>query len=78
METSVIVPVYNVRDYIENTLCSILNNSYEDYELIVIDDGSTDGTPAIVRNLRRYSVHEEDKLLLRGSALSVSPINHYL
>lgn len=39
---SVIVPIYNVEDYLEDCLASILNSTYEDFELILVDDGSTD------------------------------------
>ena len=39
---SVIVPMYNARDTIERCLLSIINQSYQDLEIIVIDDGSTD------------------------------------
>lgn len=41
---SIIVPVYNVREYIERCIASILNQTYLDYEVILVDDGSTDGS----------------------------------
>ena len=44
---SVIIPVYNVAGYIENTISSILKQTYTDYELILVDDGSTDGSEKI-------------------------------
>ena len=37
---SVIVPIYNVENYLENCINSILNQSYTDFELILVDDGS--------------------------------------
>jgi len=46
---SVIIPVYNAEKYIEKTLESIFNQSFTDYEIIVIDDGSTDNTPNILK-----------------------------
>ena len=42
MRFAVIVPVYNVEQYLEKCILSILNQSYRDFELILIDDGSTD------------------------------------
>lgn len=41
---SVIVPVYNSQNYIERCIESIINQIYQDYELIIIDDGSTDNS----------------------------------
>ncbi|MGF1578735.1 MAG: glycosyltransferase family 2 protein [Gemmataceae bacterium] len=42
MKLSVIVPLYNKRPYVERALASILDQSFSDFELIVVDDGSTD------------------------------------
>lgn len=44
---SVIVSVYNVADYLEECLDSIMAQTFKDYELIIVDDGSTDGSAAI-------------------------------
>ena len=48
IKVSVIVPVYNEEQYISATLDSIINQNFKDFELIVIDDGSTDNTLEIV------------------------------
>lgn len=48
---SVIVPVYNVALYVERCVSSILNQTYSDLEILLIDDGSTDDTPSIVDKL---------------------------
>jgi glycosyltransferase involved in cell wall biosynthesis len=45
---SVVVPVYNVADYLAEALDSILAQSYDDLEVVVVDDGSTDGSRARV------------------------------
>lgn len=45
---SVIVPVYNGERYLRDCLRSILAQCHENLELIVVDDGSTDGTPSIL------------------------------
>ncbi|MCE7059785.1 glycosyltransferase [Dyadobacter sp. CY343] len=43
---SIIVPVYNKEQYVESSLNSILNQSFTDFEVIVVNDGSTDSSPA--------------------------------
>lgn len=43
-QISIIVPVYNVEDYLERCIDSILSQTFIDYELILIDDGSTDSS----------------------------------
>lgn len=49
---SVIVPVYNGQDYLENCIRSIEGQTYENYEVIIVDDGSTDETDAVCDKLR--------------------------
>lgn len=44
---SVIVPIYNVAPYLRNCVNSILNQTFRDFELILVDDGSTDGCSKI-------------------------------
>lgn len=48
---SIIVPVYNVREYITITIQSILSQTLSDFELLAIDDGSTDGSGELLDNL---------------------------
>lgn len=45
---SVITPVYNKEKYIANAIQSVLNQSFHEFEYIIVDDGSTDSSPAIV------------------------------
>ena len=51
MKISVIVPVYNVQAYLAECVQSILNQTYSDFELLLIDDGSTDRSGAIAEEL---------------------------
>ena len=46
-EISVIIPAYNVEEYLPRCLDSILDQSFRKYEVIIIDDGSTDNTGKI-------------------------------
>lgn len=57
MLISIIVPVYNVRDYLPRCLDSILANELSDCEIILVDDGSTDDSGAICD---RYAAEHSD------------------
>ena len=48
---SIIIPVYNGEKHIENTVQSILSSSYRNLELLLVDDGSTDGSLALCRKM---------------------------
>lgn len=47
---SVIMPVYNGEEFIEDAIQSVFDQSYRNIELIVVDDGSTDGTLGILKS----------------------------
>lgn len=62
---SIIVPVYNARDYIERCVDSILNQEYQNLEILLIDDGSVDGTDVLLdayaaRDQRVRVIHQEN------------------
>jgi glycosyltransferase involved in cell wall biosynthesis len=46
---SVVIPAYNVGRFLPETLASVFNQSYSSYEVIIVDDGSTDGTGETLR-----------------------------
>lgn len=48
---SIIIPVYNVKEYLRKCVGSILDNSFSDYEVILVDDGSTDGSDILCDEL---------------------------
>lgn len=49
---SIIVPIYNVEDYLERCIKSILNQTFSDFELILVDDGSTDSSLKICNEFK--------------------------
>lgn len=55
-KASIVVPAYNVAATIGETLSSLLSQTFSDFELIVVDDGSSDDTVAIVRSFTDYRV----------------------
>ena len=44
---SIIMPVFNAENTVGRTISSILNQSMQNFELIIVDDGSTDGTAGV-------------------------------
>lgn len=54
MRTSIVVPVYNDPEGLETTVDSLLDQTATDYEVVVADNGSTDGTTAVAREFARH------------------------
>ena len=50
---SIIIPVFNVETYLRSCLCSVVNQTYRNIEIIAIDDGSTDNSLKILKELER-------------------------
>ena len=53
MKFSIIIPVYNVEQYLEKCLLSVVEQNYHDYEIIIVIDGSTDGSQEIAENIKK-------------------------
>lgn len=49
MKVSVVIPAYNHEKFIGPAIESVLNQSYQDFELIIVDDGSTDNTAGVIK-----------------------------
>ncbi|MDQ3109954.1 MAG: glycosyltransferase [Bacteroidota bacterium] len=70
---SVILPVYNTEKFIALSVGTILTQSFTDFELIIIDDGSTDTTPAILKEISRSD--ERMKILTKPHSGIVESLN---
>ena len=53
MRFSIIVPIYKVADYLDDCVQSVKNQTYTDWELILVDDGSPDACPKCVMRMPR-------------------------
>ncbi len=76
---SVIIPVYNVEEYLRECIDSVLSQTYENYEIILVDDGSTDNSGKICdgcaeKNNKVTVVHKENGGLsdARNTGLSLA------
>ena len=49
IKVSVIVPIYNAEKYLERTIGSLLSQTIDNYEILLINDGSTDGSKEIIK-----------------------------
>lgn len=68
---SVILPTYNREDVIQNAIESVLNQKFENWELIIVDDGSTDNTVKIVKQyddarIKYYWKKNEERSIARN------------
>ncbi len=65
LKVSVIIPVYNQAQFIDKAIESVLKQSYQNFEIIVVNDGSTDNTEAIVKGFIdfriRYICHSDNR-----------------
>lgn len=60
---SIIIPVYNVEKYLKKCLESILENTFQDFELIVINDGSNDKSEQVILDVKEKYVDKADKII---------------
>jgi GT2 family glycosyltransferase len=70
---SVVMPVYNVLPYLDESISSILNQTFKDFEFVILDDGSTDGSTERLREWARRDARirlfaGSEKLGLSGSS----------
>ena len=73
---SVIIPIYNSERYVEKCIRSVMNQTYRNLEIILIDDGSTDNSPCICdmlaqEDLRILVLHKENEGVGKGENLGL-------
>lgn len=74
---SVLMPLYNAALYVESAIQSVVNQTYTDWELIIVDDGSTDDSLAVVKRyesdkIRVYAQPNSGACVARNKALSLA------
>ena len=83
MKVSIIIPVYNGEKYVKESLDSLINQTYKDIEIIVIDDGSTDKTADILKTYTKIKyVYQnnsgQSSALNKGWSIATGEILGYL
>ena len=74
---SIVIPVFNSERYLRKCLGSVLKQTYSDFEVIIIDDGSTDSSPMILdefakKDSRIQVYHMENKGVTKARKIGVS------
>ncbi|MFT0331182.1 glycosyltransferase family 2 protein [Bacteroides thetaiotaomicron] len=73
---SIITPMYNGEKYVSQTIESVLAQTYQNWEMIIVDDGSKDASPQIVK---KYSIEDNRiKLVHQQNAGSAAARNNAL
>jgi len=62
---SIIIPLYNTEKYIEKAINSVINQTYTNWQLIIIDDCSTDSSLEIVMNIRKSNKFSNEKIVIK-------------
>lgn len=80
MKVSVVIPVYNVKPYLERCVNSVLRQTYKDLEIILVDDGSTDGSGELcddiaTRDQRICVIHQENQGLSGARNVGIHQAN---
>ena len=79
VKISVLTPTYNDSDSIEETLMSLIKQTYQNWEWIVINDGSTDDTEAhITRLIEKYNISEKCRYVYQKNADQLNALIHGL
>ncbi|HGH6337719.1 TPA: glycosyltransferase family 2 protein [Neisseria meningitidis] len=78
---SVLICAYNVEKYFAQSLATVVNQTWRNLEILIVDDGSTDGTLAIAKDFQKrdscIKIRAHDRLLNRKQQRRDSPANTF-
>ena len=72
MKISIIIPVYNVENYLAECLNSVVNQTYRNIEIIIVNDGSTDNSFSIIQ---QYQLQDERIKIINQENQGLSAAN---
>lgn len=72
---SIVVPIYNVEKFLDQCITSVLSQSYDNYELILVDDGATDNSGKICDAYALYRAAKKEELTAARPFLSMVGTN---
>jgi IS5 family transposase len=71
IKVSIIVPVFNVEKYLEECLSSAVNQDYDNKEIIIVDDGSTDASAKVIKSFKeKYAYIKSMKIRNQGQSVA--------
>ena len=73
---SVIIPVYNAENFLRETLESMIGQTYQNIEILCVDDGSTDSSPAILEEYKKKD--GRIRVFRKENGLTAQPANTYI
>ena len=76
MKFSVLIPAYNVESFVEESILSVINQTYSNWEMIVVNDGSIDNTLSILKDYEKKDkrikiINQENKGLLMARRIAI-------
>ena len=71
---SIIVPIYNVSEYLEKCIMSLVNQTYKNIEIVLVNDGSTDNSLDICK---KYETEDKRVVLLNKANGGLSDARNY-
>ena len=76
MKITVAIPCYNLEDRIARCLESVISQDYHDVEILIIDDGSTDGSVGIIENLIRNNPERDIRLIINKKNIGLNKVRN--